>query len=174
MLFRSPDAKLDREKRREKPKNMQKRGAKPFEKRKHDNVKKFTSPCGLSYANTYRFSRREGKAQMQEYFEPPSKVSVRDQKEQQEADTAILIPARWVDLTRKLRLADLTRKVYAGKNALPPISNEDQLLSDLDYGSSSSKQRRAKRREKPNSHRARKGPYWSKIRLNMLDRKSVV
>ena len=168
MQYYGPDAKQIRAERRSRRKNMQKKPVDPFCERRYDNVNKFTSEVGGASAGTYRFARREGEAQLQEFFEPPSKVSVRDQKEQQEADTAILIPPRWVDLTRKLRLADLTRKVYAGKNALPPISNEDQLLSDLDYGSYSSKQIRAERRNRPKSRRDRNGKYWSKIRLNML------
>ena len=168
MDYYGPEMKQIRADRRKRPKKMKKYHKAPDGQRKYDNVNKFTSEVGGAFAGTYRFARRECECQLREFSEPPSKVSVRDQKEQQEADTAILIPPRWVDLTRKLRLADLTRKVYAGKNALPPISNEDQLLSDLDYGSYSSKQIRAERRNRPKSRRDRNGKYWSKIRLNML------
>ena len=204
--YYGPEMKQIRADRRKKPKKMKKYHKDPHGRRKYDNVNKFTSEVGGYFSKTYRFAHSECKAQMEIFFNPFVEFSVREQKEQEEADTAMLIPPHphapppcrtaapppdphesqapppprwpcappppqdnsWTIVRSKTQEQPAAHFTPTFTTVLSSISNEDQLLSDLDYGSSSSKQRRAQRREKPNSHRARKGKYWSKIRLDML------
>ena len=94
MDYYDPDAKQVRADRRKKPKKMKKYHKDPHGQRKYDNVNKFTSEVGGAFAKTYRFARSECKAQMEIFFNPLVEFSVREQKEQEEADTAMLIPPR--------------------------------------------------------------------------------
>ena len=94
MDYYDPDAKQVRADRRKKPKKMKKYHKDPHGQRKYDNVNKFTSEVGAGFTKTYRFARSECKAQMEIFFNPLVEFSVREQKEQEEADTAMLIPPR--------------------------------------------------------------------------------